>query len=179
VNRRITVFCGSRRGHDPRAAQLTERFAHAVAARGIGVVYGGARNGLMGVLADAALAAGGEVIGVFPRNALPSEVAHHGLTQTHEVPDMHARKALMSSLGDAFVALPGGFGTFDELFEAMTWRMLGLHRKPLGVLELEAGGSPLRALVDATVAAGFADPQPHSVLRFEHDPEALIDALLP
>ena len=127
--RRVCVFCGSSFGNNPdhRAA---EQFATLLAQNGIGIVYGGARNGLMGAVADAALVAGGEVVGVLPRSMAAREIAHSGITALHLVDTLHERKALMAELSDAFVALPGGVGTFEEIFEAWSWAQIGLHQKP-------------------------------------------------
>jgi uncharacterized protein (TIGR00730 family) len=178
MTKRLTVFCGSRHGVRPRYAELAREFGKLLARRSIGLVYGGASNGLMGVLADAVMTHGGSVIGVFPKMGVAREVAHGGLTELLEVNDMHARKAMMGALGDAYVALPGGFGTCDELFEALTWRLLGLHNKPIGVLELPNEPSPIRTLIETTIADGFADEVDPAALRFDHDPERLLHALI-
>ncbi len=134
--RRVAVFCGSSLGSDPRHAAAARSFARLLAGRGLGLVYGGASCGLMGLIADEALAAGGEVIGVLPRPLQARELAHRGLTRLHIVESMHQRKALMAGLADAFVALPGGFGTLDEFCEVLTWAQLGLHAKPCGLLNV-------------------------------------------
>lgn len=133
---RLCVFCGSSSGRDPAYSVLAAQLGRTLAQRRIGLVYGGGRVGLMGVLADAALAAGGEVIGVIPKTLLDREVGHRGLTQLRVVDSMHARKALMAELADGFVALPGGIGTLEELFEVWTWAQLGMHRKPCGLLDV-------------------------------------------
>jgi hypothetical protein len=130
--RRLCVFCGAHTGHDPGYAEVARDVARAIVGAGYGVVYGGGRIGLMGVLADAALEAGGEVIGVIPESLAVTEVAHSGLSTLHVVSSMHERKALMAELSGGFVALPGGFGTMDEFCEILTWRQLGLHDKPIG-----------------------------------------------
>lgn len=147
-----------------------------LADRGLGVVYGGASRGLMGVVADAALAAGGEVIGVLPRGLFVREVAHLGLTELREVDSMHERKALMAQLSDGFIALPGGFGTCDELFEALTWAQIGIHQKPVGLLDVNEYFSTLLAFVEHASAEGFISaPVQTNLLLRAHAPTALLD----
>ena len=175
---RICVFCGSSSGSRPIYAEMARATGEALAARGVGVVYGGSSIGLMGALADAALAAGGEVIGVLPHGLFRREVAHSGLTQLHEVSNMHERKALMSELADGFLALPGGYGTCDELFEMLTWGQLGLHQKPIGLLDVENFFAPLLAFVRHAAQEGFL-PSAHIELLLRADtPTTLIDQLL-
>src|SRR6185503_14872599 len=140
---RLCVFCGSSPGHDPAYGAAAAQLGRVLAERGIGLVYGGGRVGLMGILADAALAAGGEVIGVIPQALLDREIGHRGLTQLRVVDSMHSRKALMGDLADGFIALPGGIGTLEELFEVWTWAQLGLHRKPCGLLDANGFYAPL------------------------------------
>jgi uncharacterized protein (TIGR00730 family) len=171
---RVCVFCGSAFGSRPVYAEVARSFGRGLAARGIGVVYGGASVGLMGELADAALAAGGEVIGVIPRSLVAREIAHAGLTELHVVETMHERKALMAELSDAIVALPGGAGTLDELFETLTWRQLGLHAKPIVLLDVDGFFEPLVALADHLVAEGFVRPEFRRVLGVERDVGALV-----
>src|SRR5579862_4705973 len=132
--KRICVFCGSRNGRGDEYAGLATHVARTIVRAGYGIVYGGGSVGLMGILADAALECGGEVIGVIPRALATAEIAHEGLAQLHVVETMHERKAMMADFSDAFIALPGGFGTMDELCEALSWRQLGIHDKPIGVL---------------------------------------------
>jgi uncharacterized protein (TIGR00730 family) len=151
----VTVFAGSSMGADPRYAAAAADLGTALARAGAGVVYGGAGVGLMGVLADAALAAGGEVTGVIPQLLVDAEVADFSLTRLEIVGSMHERKALMADLADGFVALPGGLGTLDELFEILTWRQLRMHHKPVMLLDVAGFWDPLLALVDAQVQAGF------------------------
>jgi uncharacterized protein (TIGR00730 family) len=134
--KRVCVFCGSNAGLRPEYADAARRLARVLSSRGIGVVYGGGNIGLMGIIADAMLETGAEVIGVIPQSLVEREVAHAGLTALHVVQTMHERKAMMSSLSDAFIAMPGGFGTFDEFFEVLTWSQLGYHRKPCGLLDV-------------------------------------------
>ena len=149
----------------------------ALAARGLGLVYGGGNVGLMGVLADAALAAGGEVHGIIPEPLRGRELAHGGLTALEVTPNMHARKARMVELADAFVALPGGFGTFDELFEVMTWAQLGIHDGPIGVLDVAGYFEPLTALVARAIGEGFVRPEfAHLIVRAA-EPDVLLDRL--
>jgi len=145
--------------------------------RNLGLVFGGARVGLMGALADAALAAGAPVLGVLPRSLSSVEVAHSGLTELVLVDGLHARKARMTAESDAFAALPGGFGTLDELFEALTWAQLGLHTRPLGLLNVDGFWDPLVATLEQQVAAGFVTPADRALLSVERDPDALLDAL--
>jgi uncharacterized protein (TIGR00730 family) len=156
--RRICVFAGSSAGARPEYAAAAQSLGREMARRGLGLVYGGASRGLMGILADAALAESGEVIGVIPRGLFQREVAHRGLTALHEVESMHERKALMADLADGFIALPGGYGTFDELFEIVTWAQLGIHAKPIGLLDVRDYFTPLLALVERSAQEGFVPP---------------------
>jgi uncharacterized protein (TIGR00730 family) len=175
--RRIAVFCGSSRGTSPACHAATAAFARACAARQYGVVYGGGRVGLMGLLADSALAAGTEVIGVIPEFLSRKEIRHDGLTRLEVVPTMHARKALIAELSDAFVALPGGLGTLDELCEILTWSQLGLHNKPVGVLNVGGYFDPLLALLDRAVADGFCRAEHRRLFCSADVPEELLDRL--
>ena len=156
---RICVYAGSNPGAKEAYGEAAGDLARLLAERGIGVVYGGARVGLMGILADTALAAGGEVIGVMPRDLVDREIAHTGLSELHVVGSMHERKALMAELSDGFVALPGGAGTLEELIEVYTWSQLGLHDKPMGVLNVLGYYDGLAALLDHAVQEGFLRPQ--------------------
>lgn len=175
--RRLCVFCGSREGARPSYVATARALGAALAHRRVGLVYGGASVGLMGALADAALAGNGEVIGVIPQGVFTREIAHTRLTELHVVPSMHARKALMAQKSDAFLALPGGLGTFDELFEIMTWRQIGLHDKPIGLLDVEGYFGTLATTLERAVAEGFSDTPPLSIV----DPsiDRVLDALLP
>ena len=175
---RICVFCGSSSGSRPIYAEMARAVGKELAARGLGVVYGGSSIGLMGALADAALAAGGEVIGVLPRGLFRREVAHRGLTELREVGSMHERKALMGELADGFLALPGGFGTCDELFEVVTWAQIGLHHKPIGLLDVEGFFAPLLAFVRHAAQEGFLPPAHVDLLLRAETPAAIIDQLL-
>jgi uncharacterized protein (TIGR00730 family) len=174
---RICVFTGSSSGKDPRFDAGARAFGSLIAARGHGLVYGGGKVGLMGAVAQAALAGGGEVTGVIPRFMDVREVAHKGLTSLEWVDSMHARKARMAELSDAFVALPGGWGTLDELFEILTWAQLGLHAKPVALLNLEAFFDPLLSYLEAAKAAGFVREQHHDLLHVASNPEALLHHL--
>ncbi len=165
VERRIAVFCGARLGNGSHFVEMAQLAAQQLAARNIGIVYGGGRVGLMGVVADAALQAGGEVIGVIPASLANEEVAHGGLTQLHVVESMHERKALMAKLSDAFVALPGGFGTMDEFCEILTWSQLRLHRKPVGLLNCGGYYDELLALFDKMTRLGFVTPSNRGLAR--------------
>ncbi len=175
--KRACVFCGSRNGTRDQYVAAARRMGEALARRGIGLVYGGGGIGLMGVLADAAVSAGGDVIGVIPEALMAREVAHRGLTDLRVVASMHERKALMAELADAFVALPGGFGTLEEFCEALTWVQLGIHRKPCGLLNVEGFFDPLLALFDHAVRERFVSPDHRSLVVVEEDPERLLDAL--
>ena len=171
---RVCVFCGSR-SSDAIFQAAAKRLGTRIAERGLGLVYGGASVGLMGILADAALAAGGEVIGVIPRNVFQREIAHARLTTLHVVDTMHERKALMAASSDAFLAFPGGLGTFDELFEVLTWSMIGIHQKPIGILDVDGYFAPLRALIDNAIERGFLDEVPIRV--WSDDADAVLTAL--
>lgn len=175
--KRVCVFCGSNPGARTAYSTAARALGAALVRRGLGLVYGGGDVGLMGILADTVLEAGGEVIGVIPEALVAFEVAHHGLTELRVVGSMHERKALMAELADAFIALPGGFGTFEELCEAITWTQLGLHRKACSVLDVEGYYAPLLALFDQAVAEGFVWPEHRALVIAESDPESLLDRL--
>jgi hypothetical protein len=175
--RRVCVFAGSSPGARPAYAEAAGALGAVLAARGIGIVYGGGGIGLMGALARAALSGGGEVIGVIPRPLMTRELTDETLTALHVVETMHQRKALMADLADGFIALPGGFGTFDELFEMLTWSQLGIHTKPVGLLDIADYYASLRALVRHAVAEGFI-PAWNADLLTAADPTELIDAML-
>jgi uncharacterized protein (TIGR00730 family) len=175
--RRVCVFTGSSGGarNDYRAA--AGELGRLLAARGVGLVYGGARVGLMGGLADAALAAGGEVVGVIPKALVAKEVAHTGLSDLRVVGSMHERKALMADLADAFIAMPGGWGTLEEFFEVLTWSQLGLHRKPCGLLNTRGYFDGLLAFLAHTVSEGFVRPEYGRTLTVAATPLDLLDRL--
>ena len=153
--KRIAVYCGASMGSDPAFAEVARALGEELARRGLGLVFGGGHRGLMGVVADAVLAGGGEVYGVIPQSLVDLEVAHTGLTELHTVITMHERKAKMTELCDAFIALPGGIGTFDELFEAWTWNALGYHAKPFCLLQVNGFWDGMLAFLDHTTASGF------------------------
>lgn len=175
--RRVCVYCGSNPGRHEAYREAACALGRTLAGRALGVVYGGASVGLMGAVAEAALDAGGEVIGVIPRGLVEREIAHAGLARLHVVESMHDRKALMTSLSDAFVALPGGLGTLDELFEALTWAQLGLHSKPVGLLNVEGFFDPLLTYLDHAVAEGFLRPAHRGLLLAAADVEELLERL--
>jgi uncharacterized protein (TIGR00730 family) len=162
----ICIFCGSSHGHDPVYREAAAAAARSIAETGAALVYGGGRVGLMGALADAALAAGGEVIGVMPRSLVAREIAHRGLSRLQVVETMHERKTTMSGLADAFLALPGGAGTLEEIFEQWTWGQLGIHGKPCAFLNVKGYFDPLRAMVDKMLAEGFLLPPFATMSRF-------------
>jgi uncharacterized protein (TIGR00730 family) len=174
---RLCVFCGSSPGSSPVYRDAAERLAREMVARGIGLVFGGGCVGLMGVMADAVLGAGGHAIGVIPQALVAREIAHLGLPDLRIVKSMHERKATMAELSDAFVALPGGYGTFEELFEVVTWTQLGLHSKPCGLLNVDGFYDPLLALVEGASGAGFIKPQNRAIVMADDDPARLLDRL--
>ncbi|HEY8075407.1 MAG TPA: TIGR00730 family Rossman fold protein [Labilithrix sp.] len=175
--RSVCVFCGSRPGVDPAFAESAATLGAAIAARGMTLVYGGARVGIMGVLADAALRAGGRVVGVIPKGLVSKEIAHDALTELFVTGSMHERKERMIALSDAFISLPGGFGTYDELFEVLTLAQIGFHDKPIGLLDTRSFYDPLVALLRHTIAHGFAATEHERLLVVEEDVERLLDAL--
>ena len=177
TNSAVTVFCGSRSGADPRYTEAARAFARELHARGLSLVYGAGNCGLMGVLADTALELGVKVVGVIPDFLVGIEVAHGGLDELHVVADMHERKALMARHAGAFVALPGGLGTFEELFEVWTWAQLGLHRKPIGLLDVGGFWQGLLSQLDRMVDQGFVDAGERARIRVADDPSLLLDAL--
>jgi uncharacterized protein (TIGR00730 family) len=174
--RRLCVFSGSSPGAHPDYADAARELGGELAARGIGLVYGGASVGLMGVVADAALEAGADVVGVIPQALVDREIAHPGLDDLRVVGSMHERKALMADLADGFIALPGGMGTLEELFEVYTWTQLGLHSKPLGLLDVRGYYGRLAAFLDHAVEERFLTPEHRGMLVVEERPEAMIEA---
>ena len=173
--RRVCIFCGASPGRDPGHRRLARTVAADLARRGIGIVYGGGRVGLMGAVADAALEAGGEVRGVIPRRLVDRELAHPGLTDLDVVDTLHERKARMAELSDAFIALPGGLGTLEELAEVLSWAQLGLHRKPVGVVDPTGYFADLTAFLDRAVAEGFLAADHRRLLTVEPDLSRLLD----
>jgi uncharacterized protein (TIGR00730 family) len=170
---RICVFCGASAGRDPRHIELARSVGAGLASWGVGMVYGGGRVGLMGAVADAALEAGGEVIGVIPRRLVDRELAHRGVTSLRVVETLHERKAVMADLSDGFIALPGGLGTLEELAEVTSWAQLDLHAKPIGLL---GGGywDDLLAWLDRAVAEGFIAPEHRRLIAVDADLDALL-----
>jgi len=175
--RRICIYSGSSFGASPEYAAAAAAFGTACARRELGIVYGGGSVGLMGVMADAALAAGGEVIGVIPRAMIAEERGHHGVTELIPVDSMHERKKRMADLSDAFVALPGGIGTLEEVIEVFTWLQLGLHLKPVGLLNVAGFYEPLLRFLDHMRDERFITPVHHAMLAVEEEPESLLDRL--
>ena len=173
----VCVFCGSSAGARPAYGAAARETGAEIARRGLTLVYGGGRVGLMGAVADAALAEGGEVVGVMPRALVEGEISHTGLTKLHVVGSMHERKMLMNDLSDGFVALPGGYGTLEEFFEVLSWAQLGIHAKPCALLDAEGFWGPLASLLDHTVAEGFVHPDYRSLVPVEGSPGRLLDAM--
>jgi uncharacterized protein (TIGR00730 family) len=176
--KRVAVFCGSRDGAKPVFREAAQAFGTALAARGLELVYGGAQNGLMGALSDAVLAGGQRAIGVYPTGLARAEFVHPRLSEHQVVTTMHERKATMEKLSDAFVALPGGYGTMDELFETLSWAQLGLHRKPVGLLNVDGYYDALVEWTRRGLAEGFVPEELKSVLVVDADPGSLLDQLL-
>ncbi len=176
--KRVCVFCGSNQGALPEYRQAAIEFAEELAARRIGVVYGGASVGLMGIIADTMLSCGGEVIGVIPNMLVNKEVAHRGLTKLYEVKSMHQRKALMAELSDAFVTLPGGFGTLEEFTEVISWRLLGLHQKPCGLLNILGYFDRFLQFLDYAVSQQFIKPAHRAHILVDDDPARLVATLV-
>ena len=173
----ICVFCGFRNGSNPAYVAAAQATGRAIARRGWKLVYGGAHVGLMGALADAALAEDGEVIGVMPRALLTREIAHPGITRMHLVTNMHRRKALMASLSDGFLTLPGGYGTLEEFFETLTWAQLGLHTKPCALLDVAGFWDHLLTLIHSQVDEGFVTPEHARLVLVGVDPDELLDRM--
>ena len=175
--RRLCVYCGSSGAVDTKYREAASELGARLAAAGIGLVYGGGRVGLMGLLADAALAGSGEVVGIIPSRLRDAELAHLGATELVVVESMHERKRLMAKKADAFAILPGGIGTLDEMFEAVSWKQLGLHDKPILLVDIGAYWAPLRTLLDDIVTKGFARPEARELLQVVPTIPALMAAL--
>jgi len=174
----VAVYCGANAGAAPQYAEAARAMGRALVARGLGLVFGGGHVGLMGTIADEVLRLGGQVSGVIPQQLVDRELAHPGLTQLFVVKDMHERKALMAQLADGFVALPGGMGTLEELFEMLTWSQLGIHAKPVGVLNVDGFYDQLVGFVQHAHQEGFIKPQHANLMMVDSDPEALLARLL-
>lgn len=173
--KRICVFCGSNAGKGPSYQALAVKLGYSLAERGLVLVYGGGKVGLMGTIADAVLERGGEVIGVIPEDLVKMEVAHEGLTDLRVVASMHERKALMERLSDAFVAMPGGFGTLDEFCEILTWAQLGLHQKPCGILNVDGYFDLFLKFIDHSVSQGFIREEHRGLLLASTEPDAILE----
>jgi len=174
----VSVFCGSRTGNNPIFAIAASHLGTLLAKEKIKLIYGAGNIGLMGVIADACLAANGHVIGVIPTKLVEKEVAHKGLSELFVVDSMHERKALMASKSEAFIALPGGFGTCDELFEILTWAQLGIHYNPIGILNTEGFFDPLLAWIDQMITQGFVKPKFRQLLLVATKPDELLELIL-
>lgn len=174
---RIAIYCGANSGFEPMHRQAAAAMAACLAHEGIGLVYGGGRVGMMGTIADAALAAGGEVIGVIPQSLMDKELGHGGVSELHVVCSMHERKQMMVDLSDGFIALPGGFGTLDELFETLTWLQLGFHGKPVGLLNAHGFFDGLLVFLDHMVAQGFLRQAHRDCLLVASEPAALLEKM--
>ncbi|HLM69142.1 MAG TPA: TIGR00730 family Rossman fold protein [Longimicrobium sp.] len=175
--KRICVFCGSSPGSRPEYAEAARQMGRTLAEGGLGLVYGGGRVGLMGVVADAVMQAGGEVIGVIPDALMRREVGHGGVTDLRVVGSMHERKAMMADLSDAFVAMPGGYGTFEEFCEVITWSQLGIHPKPCGLLNVAGFYAPLLAMFDHALAEGFVRAQHRGLVLEDTTPAGLLEKM--
>ena len=175
--KRICVFCGSQVGTNPLYRQAAQDLGHLLVQRGSGLVYGGGHVGLMGVIADTVLQDGGEVTGVIPEAMVARELAHRGVTQLHVVASMHERKARMAELAEAFIALPGGYGTLEEFFEVVTWAQLGIHHKPIGLLNVAGYFDALATFVEHTIAEGFIRPEHRQLIVLAEHPAALLETL--
>ena len=171
----VCVFCGSSTGADPAYLTAAEHVGRTLAERGVGVIYGGAAVGTMGAVADSALAAGGRVTGVIPQSLVDREIAHPGLSDLHVVADLHERKAKMAALADAFLVLPGGAGTLEELFEVFTWAQLGLHHKPIALLDVAGYYQPMLRFLDHMAGQGFLRPEYRDMLIVDTDVAAVLD----
>jgi uncharacterized protein (TIGR00730 family) len=173
----VCVYCGSRSGEKPAYAKSAHELGSAIGQRGWRLVYGGGKVGLMGIVADAVIAAGGQAIGVIPESLMRREVGHHGLHELHVVPNMHVRKQMMAERADAFVALPGGIGTLEELYEVWTWQQLGYHHKPIALLNVEGYYDALLQFMVKTVDEGFLAQAQHDVLIVETDVSRLLSRM--
>jgi uncharacterized protein (TIGR00730 family) len=172
--RSVCIFCGTSPGHDPQYAEATRELARLLVQKGCHIIFGGGKVGLMGVLAEAAMAAGGYVIGIAPKLLMEKEIVHRGLTELHVVDTVHERKVMMTGLADAFVILPGGYGTLDELFEVLTLQQLKIHDKPCGLLNIDGFFDSLVTYLDHATARGFLSPACRSMLAVSTNPHELL-----
>ena len=175
---RVCIFAGSRKGTNPAYEQQAYELGKTLAAKGMAVVYGGSSGGLMGALANGAIEKGGEVIGVMPHQLDGIEISHSKLSELIQVETMHERKAKMAELADSYIALPGGFGTLEELTETVTWAQIGLHHKPIGLLNVAGYYTPFMTMVDHAIESGFVDAAQRNILKLAEDPVHLVEALL-
>ncbi len=175
---RVCVFCGASSGERPIYTKVAQQLGKAIVSHNMGLVFGGGSVGLMGVIADAVLKEKGEVIGVIPYALSANEIAHQGLTELRFVPGMHERKAMMADLSDVFIAMPGGYGTLDELFEILTWSQLGLHSKPIGLLNVDGYFDLLLAFINHVLQERFIQSKHHQLLVISSDPEILLSELI-
>ncbi len=176
--KQVCIFCGSYSGAQPLYMRAAHDIGASLAKRNIGLIYGGGRVGLMGAIADGTLAGGGQVTGIIPQSLVDRELAHTGLSALHVVTSMHERKAMMAQLADAFIALPGGYGTMDELFEIITWAQLGFHHKPIAMLNLGGYFDPLLTFIEHMSTEGFIKPEHRSVVLVKSDVDELLDGLI-
>lgn len=176
--KQVCVFWGSYPGSQPIYVTAAQAMGMGLAKRGLGLVYGGGRVGLMGAVANGALAGGGKVVGVIPQSLVDRELAHTGLSEMHVVASMHERKAMMAEITDAFVAMPGGFGTLDELFEIITWAQLGFHRKPIALLNIGGYFDPMLVFIEHMATEGFIKPEHRRAVLVKDDVDGLLDTLL-
>jgi len=176
--KQVCIFCGSYQGTQPIYMTAAHQMGMGLAQRGLGLVYGGGRVGLMGAVADGAIAGGGNVTGVIPQSLVDRELAHTGLSEIHVVTSMHERKAMMAEIADAFIAMPGGFGTLDELFEIITWAQLGFHRKPIALLNVGGYFDPLLTFIEHMATEGFIKPKDRGAVLVKNEVGDLLDTLL-
>lgn len=174
----ICIFAGSNLGNDPEFGAKARELGKAIAEKGFSLIYGGSKCGLMGAIANEVLEHGGEVVGIMPRGLIKGENVHSQLTKLIEVDTMHERKAKMSELADGYIALPGGLGTFEELFEVLCWAQIGIHQKPIGILNTDHYYDPLLNLVDHCIQAGFSNESPTKIINFSANPEELLTKML-
>jgi uncharacterized protein (TIGR00730 family) len=174
----ICVFAGSNLGNNPEFKEKTQELGKVIAEKGFSIIFGGSRNGLMGVIANEVLKNGGKVIGIMPRGLIKGENVHSHITQLVEVDTMHERKAKMSELADGYIALPGGLGTFEELFEVLCWAQIGIHKKPIGVFNINSYFDPFLNLVSHSIQSGFSNDAPKRIINSSSEPETLLSMMM-